>query len=67
MRVQEESPITFEAPSFALFDVEKNAVCTTAHGNLAIFSVKAMAEIWARKTPGNIAVIPVQIARASIS
>jgi hypothetical protein len=31
-------PVTFRALSYALFDVERNGVLTTVHGNLAIFS-----------------------------
>ena len=60
-----DDPITFEALSYALFDVDQNAVLTTAHGNLAIFSTKGMAEIWARKSARNIKVVPVQITRGS--
>lgn len=56
-----ETPITFDAPSFALFDVENNAVLTTAFGNLAIFSTKGMAEACARSSKRNIRVLPVQI------
>lgn len=56
-----DKPITFEAPSFALFDVDANAVLTTAHGNLAIFSTEGMAQHWARSSSRNIRVIPVNI------
>ena len=42
-------PITFHAPSFAIFDTERNGVCTTPLGNLAIFSTPGMAEIYRRK------------------
>lgn len=59
--MDKETPITFDAPSFALFDEEKNAVLTTVHGNLAIFSVKAMAEQWARSSTRRIKVVPVTI------
>jgi hypothetical protein len=65
MSDMKEQPITFEALSYALFDVAQNAVLTTAHGNLAIFSTKGMAEIWARKSVRNITVIPVQITRGN--
>jgi hypothetical protein len=58
-----DTPVTFREDSNALFDVDQNAVCTTEHGNLAIFSVRAMAEIWATKTARNIIVVPVRIAR----
>lgn len=37
-------PLTFEAPSFAIFNVTENAVATTALGHLAIFNVQAVAE-----------------------
>jgi len=60
-----ENPITFEALSYALFDLDQNAVLTTAHGNLAIFSTKGMAETFARVSVRNIKVIPVQITRGS--
>jgi hypothetical protein len=42
-----ETPITFTEPAWVLFDVDANAVMTAAHGNMAIFSTKGMAEIWA--------------------
>lgn len=54
-----ESPVTFEALSFALLDEEQNAVLTTVHGNLAIFSTKGMAEVWANSSRKKIKVIPV--------
>ena len=57
----DEQPITFVAPSYCLFDVDENAVLTTAYGNLAIFSTKGMAEVWARSSRKNIKVMPVQI------
>lgn len=56
-----ESPITWEAPSFALFDVEANAVVTTVYGNLAIFSTRVMAQQWARRSARQIKVVPVLI------
>lgn len=56
-----ETPITFDEPSYALFDVEKNAVRTTQWGNLAIFSVKSMAEQWAQTSGSKIRVVPVSI------
>jgi len=56
-----ETPITFEAPSFALFDVEQNAVRTTRWGNLAIFSVKSVAEQVAQQSGENLKVIPVWV------
>lgn len=61
MSTRTEDPITFEALSYALFDVTQNAVLTTVHGNLAIFSTKAMAEVYQRKTTRDIKVVPVQI------
>lgn len=60
-----EPPITFEALSYALFDNDQNAVLTTVHGNLAIFSTKGMAEACARTSKRNITVIPVEIKRGS--
>ncbi|MEY4760641.1 MAG: hypothetical protein RLZZ200_497 [Pseudomonadota bacterium] len=59
--MNQDTPITFEALSYALFDVEQNAVLTTAHGSLAIFSTKGMAEAWVRSSRRNIRVVPVQI------
>jgi len=56
-----EDPITFTEPSYALFDVERNAVLTTAHGNLAIFSTLGMAQAWARSSSRRIEIIPVRI------
>ena len=58
---QSENPITFEALSYALFDVDENAVLTTVHGNLAIFSTKGMADVYARSSKRNLKVVPVQI------
>ena len=42
------TPITFTQPSWLLFDTNLNAALTTEFGNLAIFSTKGMAELWAR-------------------
>src|SRR5262245_60364749 len=56
-----ESPITFEAPSFVLFDEDKNAVLMTQWGSLAIFNVRAVAEQHARQSARRIKVIPVSI------
>lgn len=56
-----DDPITFSAPSFALFDVDANGVLTTVHGNLAIFSTKAMAELWAKSSRRTLKVLPVLI------
>lgn len=61
MSTRTAEPITFEALSYALFDVTQNAVLTTIHGNLAIFSTKAMAEVYQRNTTRDIKVVPVQI------
>lgn len=58
---KDEPAITFEALSYALFSVDDNAVLTTAHGNLAIFSTKGMAELWAKSSKRNIKVVPVQV------
>lgn len=65
MADHQELPITFEALSYALMDVEQNAVLTTAHGNLAIWSTKGMAEAWARSSNRNLKVVPVRIQPAS--
>jgi hypothetical protein len=56
-----ETPVTFREPSYALFDVEQNAVMTTAHGNLAIFSTKGMADVWARTSSKKVEVRTVYI------
>lgn len=56
-------PITFTEPSYALFDVDQNAVLTTQWGNLAIFTVRSVAEQWAARSGRNIIVIPVEIKR----
>lgn len=59
-----EKPITFEAPSFAIFDVGQNAVRTTEWGNLAIFSTQRLAEVVVRQMRGrgqNVKVVPVWI------
>jgi len=57
------NPVTFEELSYALFDVDQNAVLTTALGNLAIFNTKPIAETWARSSKRNIKVISVKIER----
>lgn len=56
-----DTPVTFREPSYAIFDVEKNAVRTTQWGNLAIFSVRAVAEQWAATSGAKLKVIPVLI------
>lgn len=56
-----ELPVTFREPSYVLFDADKNACLTTDHGNLAIFNVKTMAELWARASVRNLKVIAVNI------
>jgi hypothetical protein len=61
-----DTPITFTDLSYAIFDVEANAVCTTEWGNLAIFSVRAMAEQWARKSSRKLTVIPVTIKQGAL-
>lgn len=58
---KDEPPITFDALSFALFSVDDNAVLTTAHGNLAIFNTRGMAELWAKSSKRNICVVAVQV------
>lgn len=54
--------ITFREPSFLLFDVDRDGACTTEHGNLAIFSTRAMAEVYASRSLRKIKVVPVMIA-----
>lgn len=56
-----EIPVTFVERSFALFDVDQNAVLTTQFGNLAIFSPRGIAEQWAAKSSRKIEVRPVYI------
>lgn len=60
-----ETPITFTELSYALFDVDANAVLTTNIGNLAIYSTSGAAEAMARTSARNIVVIPVRIAKAT--
>lgn len=61
-----DTPITFTDLSYAIFDEDANAVCTTEWGNLAIFSVRAMAEQWAKKSTRKLTVIPVAIKRGTL-
>ena len=56
-----DSPITFRESSYALFDVKENAVRTTQFGNLAIFSVRAVAEQWAARCGDDVKVVEVSI------
>jgi len=56
-----DTPVTFTEPSYLLFDVDQNGALTTLHGNLAIFSTRSMADLWAYKSKKNIKVIPVRI------
>lgn len=57
-----ETPITFEAPSYAIFDIAENAVRTTQWGNLAIFSTVAVANnILRQLPPGTCKIVPVWI------
>lgn len=60
-------PITFREPSYALFDVEQNGVCTTALGNLAIFSTEGIARIAAATSTRNLQIVKVWITRAEQS
>lgn len=59
--MNDKVPITFTEQSFALFDLEANAVLTTVYGNLAIFSTRAMALQWARTSKKRVEVRPVFI------
>lgn len=54
-----EVPVTFREPAYALWSTKAQAVMTTEHGNLAIFSTKSMAELYAKQ--GGFTVIPVTI------
>lgn len=56
-----EIPFTFTAPSFAILDVDQNAVITTQWGNLAIFNVKAVAEQVVKQSRRNLKVVAVII------
>lgn len=56
-----DTPVTFTERSYVLFDVESNAVMTTAHGNLAIFSTQGMADLWAAKSSKKVEVRAVYI------
>lgn len=51
-----EIPITLREPCYGLFDVSRNAYMATEYGNLAIFSVKSMAELWKARAGPNIVV-----------
>jgi hypothetical protein len=59
--MSDETPITFTAPCYVLFNVRLNAVMTTAHGNLAAFSTKGMADLWASRSAEPVEVIAVNI------
>lgn len=59
---KKDPPITFIEPSFALFDLDANAVLMTQHGNLAIFNTRGMAEVWAKSSRKNVKVMTVTIA-----
>lgn len=54
-------PVTFRELSYALLDVDEDAVLTTAWGNLAIFSTKGVAEQAASTSHSNLKIIPVWI------
>lgn len=56
-----EIPFTFTAPSFAILDVDQNAVITTQWGNLAIFNVKAVAEQVVKQSRRNLKIVAVMI------
>lgn len=56
-----EPPVTFEEPSYLLFDLDDNAVLMTVHGNLAIFNTKGMAEAYAKTSSKRIEVRAVRI------
>ena len=56
-----ETPITFEATSFAIFDIEANAVRTTKWGNLAIFSTRGVAQQTVDQLGSKCKIVPVKI------
>lgn len=56
-----DEPITFREPSWLLFDVDRNAVLMTEHGNLAIFNTEAMAKYWAERSAKNLEVRAVYV------
>ena len=60
-----KTPITFRESSYAIFDVKENAVRTTKYGNLAIFSVRAIAEQLAAKSGSDTKVVEISIYPAS--
>ena len=57
-------PITFTAKSYALWDLDLKAVLCTTHGNLAIYSTEAMAQVWVGKSSRNLKVLPIFITPA---
>lgn len=59
--MSESTPITFVEPSYALLDVEHNAVISTEWGNLAIFSTPGVAENMAKMSVRRLKVIKVMI------
>jgi hypothetical protein len=61
-----EEPITYTELAYVLFDVKKNAVLTTVHGNLAIFSTLAMAKAWQIRSPLFVEVRAVRITPEAI-
>lgn len=58
--MNKDTPITFEAPSFAIFDIAQNAVRTTEWGSLAVFSTRIVANLVCARMPG-CKVVPVWI------
>lgn len=63
MNSTDDVPITFREPSYALFDIDANAVLATEHGNLAVFSTRGMAELWASKSAKRIEIVTISIRR----
>jgi hypothetical protein len=57
----DDTPITFTEPCYVLFDTTQNAVMTTIHGNLAIFSTRGMADLWAGRSEKPVEVIAVNV------
>lgn len=55
-----DDAVTFKEPAYALWSTVDGAVLTTFHGSLAIFSTRAMAEIY-RDQLGGVEVIAVTV------
>lgn len=56
-----EAPITFLESNYALLDEAQNAILTTQWGNLAIFTVRSVAEQYAKQSKRRVRVVTVHI------